>query len=569
MVFDNLLLCGVLSEMTPLIRGGVIQKIKQSSKEEVYIDIHSLGSSYTLFFSINPKFPRFYLTNQNAKALLKAPDFTMIMRKYLEGAFLVDIEQIGFDRIVKFTFKSLEQETFYLMCEIMGKHSNLILTDENSKILACVKSVGATMSSVRQVLIGREYVLPPNVERINPMECSFTVYESIVKNIKSQDKEGQIKEIIKNFTGISPFLANELFYDIDVTDARAGYKSIENLRDICKNNKFIPNLILDKNGKANNVYPICLKSIPKEHQVEKTSLNELCDTTCRSIINEEIFQSVKSNLLAQINNSLTYRKKVIKDCNIAIDKSKSDKNLQIGELLKASMGIMKKGDKSIVLVDYYDPEMKEIKVTLDEKLSPAENVEKYFKKHKKQKEAGKLALERLDILTNSLEILETEKINVQNETRTVRLREIGEKLKNLNLLKTEKIQKEEDKKLFGGFRIQRTMSPDGWEILYGESATANDHLTTKLGRPNDIWLHARQITGAHVIIRTTAKTCNNVPYSTILFAAKIAARNSDAKHSGMVPVDWTFKKYVRKPKGSVPGFVLYVNEKTIDVVNKN
>ncbi len=566
MIFDNLLLLGILSEMTPLIRGGVVQKIKQTQSDEIFIDIHSLGTSYCLFFSLNPKFPRFYLTNVKAKALPKAPDFCMIMRKYLEGAFLIRSEQIGFDRIVKFTFNILEGEVFYLYCEIMGKHSNLILTDANQKILGSIKSVGPTMSSVRQVLIGKNYVLPPNVERINPMECSQTLYESVINNIQSTDKEAQIKEFINSFTGISPYLANEIFYDVDVKDVHKGYEKILWLKDIYENKKYIANLILDKYGKAHSVYPIFLKSIPADRQLEKTGLNELCDITSRSIINEEVFQSTKTNLLSQINNSLVYRKKVIKDCNTAIDRGSSEKNLQIGELLKASMHLIKKGDKKVSLVDYYDPNMPTIEVTLDEKLTPAENTEKYFKKHKKQKEAGRLALERLNALIPTIEVLEKAKARVQTETRTQNLREIGEDLKAKGLLKTEKIQKEEDKKLFGGFKISKTTSPDGWEILYGESATANDHLTTKLARPNDIWLHARQITGAHVIIRTTVKTMNSVPRSTLLYAAKIAARNSEAKHSSMVPVDWTFKRYVRKPKGSPPGFVLYVNEKTIDVI---
>ena len=232
------------------------------------------------------------------------------------------------------------------------------------------------------------------------------------------------------------------------------------------------------------------------------------------------------------------------------------------------MHLFKKGDKKVSLVDYYDPNMPTIDVVLDEKLTPAENTERYFKKHKKQKEAGRLALERINALIPTVQVLEEAKFRVQTETHTQRLREIGEELKAQGLLRTEKIQKEEDRKLFGGFRISKTTSPDGFEILYGESATANDHLTTKLARPNDIWLHARQITGAHVIIRTTVKTCNNVPNSTLLFAAKIAAAHCDAKHSSVVPVDRTFKRYVRKPKGSPPGFVLYVNEKTIDVIMK-
>lgn len=569
MIFDNLLLSAILSEMKPMIMGGVVQKIKQTGKEEIYIDIHALGVTNSLFFSLNPKFPRFYLSQNKAKALLKAPDFCMIMRKYLEGAFLENIEQIGFDRIVRFTFRSLERETFFLVCEIMGKHSNLILTDKENKILGCIKSVGATMSAVRQILIGKTYVLPPNVERINPMECSFTVYKSVAEGLKGETKDEQIKEIIGSFSGISPYLANELFFDRDPKDAEKGYEAIEELKEIYIKEKYIANLITDKNGKANNVYPIFLKSVPAEHQLEKTGINQLCDVTARSIINEENFQSAKANLLAQINNSLTYRKKCIKDCNTAIDRGNSDKNLHIGELLKASMHTFSKGDKKVKLVDYYDPEMPEIEVIIDEKLTPAENTEKYFRKHRKQKEAARLAQERLDGLVRSIEILEEKKEEVKEETRTLNIKSIGEELKNANLLKTERLQKEEDKKAFGGFRINRTMSPEGWEIMYGESATANDHLTTKIGRPNDIWLHARQITGAHVIIRTTAKTCNSVPHSTILFAAKIAARNSEAKHSSMVPVDWTFKKYVRKPKGAVPGFVLYGKEKTIDVIIKD
>jgi len=569
MTFDSLLIAAILSEIKEKTISGVVQKVRQKDNDEVVLEIRVPGFTYSLLFCISPKFARLHLTNSKIKTSQTAPDFCMILRKYLTGSYLIKCEQIGFDRIIKFTFLDKENIEFHLICEIMGKHSNLIFIDSEDKILGCLKPVGTSISKVRQVLIGRDYILPPNVERINPLEASFELYKSVIEEITETTKEKQIKEVISKFSGISPFLANEIFYNIDVKDEKA-YENLERIKNIYNTNSFVANLIVDEEGFASGVYPIFLNSIPKEHQLIKESINETIDTTFRSIINRSIFIETKNNLLAAINNALTYKKLTVKSCNTTIDKAlTAEHQKEIGDLIIASSHTIKKGAKSIDLINYYDPNMSTITVELDNKITPIENAEKYFKRYKRLKEAARLAEERLIFLWDEIEKLEIEKEKAENEQKTTVLRDTHKELIKTNLLRTEQTEKENNKSEFAGYKIRHLYSPEGWEIFYGESSSANDYLTTKLARTNDIWLHARQITGAHVIIRTTAKTAANVPFNVILFAAKIAARNSEAKHSGIVPVDYTFKKHVRKPRGSAQGFVIYKLEKTIDVDMNN
>ena len=568
MVFDSLVINAVLSEIRNKISGGVVQKIKQSEDDEILMEIRAFGFNYNLLFSVASQFARINLSSSGIKSKSVAPDFCMILRKYLYGCIIKECLQIGFDRIIKIKFCNQKSgESFYLIQEIMGKHSNLVLIDEKNKILGCLKSIGSSVSKVRQILIGKDYVLPPNVSRINLMEVSFDLFKKTLLSIPEDlDRKEEIKLIINNFMGISPVLAEEIWYDISIRkDFEIAFEKIKKIKIFCKKENNSCYLITDQNGLSVGVYPIQLSSIEDKLQIFKESINETVDVAFKGIIVRKLLSDTRNNLLISVNKAISAKKSSIKSCKIAIEKAKkAEKQKEIGDLLMGSLYIIEKGMEKLELTDYFDPNMPIITVDLDPKITPVQNAEKYFKKYKKSKEAGKTSTERLAILENDLNILEQKKEEIISETSIKNLKELHKDLLNKNLLRVE-ITKENDKPEFEGFRIKRTYSNEGWEILYGENSQSNDHLTTKLGKPNDIWLHARQITGSHVIIRTTAKTASNVPYNTILFAAKIAAINSEAKHSSIVPIDYTFKKHVRKPRGSATGFVLYKMEKTIDV----
>lgn len=240
---------------------------------------------------------------------------------------------------------------------------------------------------------------------------------------------------------------------------------------------------------------------------------------------------------------------------------------RIGDLLLANLNNIEKGAKSVRLIDYFNPDMPEIEVELDEKLAPQQNAERYFKRYRKARDAAATAEARRSTIMQEIALLKSAESEAEEAKSVDSLKALREMLTAQALLRRE-IAQEKQEEEFAGHRIRRVITSEGWEILYGENAAANDYLTQRIARPNDVWLHARAITGAHVIVRTAGHS-SNVPKSVLLEAATIAARNSEAKHSFLVPVDHTLRKYVRKPRGSAPGFVTYRNEKTIDVSLKN
>ncbi|HOM73412.1 MAG TPA: NFACT RNA binding domain-containing protein, partial [Armatimonadota bacterium] len=229
---------------------------------------------------------------------------------------------------------------------------------------------------------------------------------------------------------------------------------------------------------------------------------------------------------------------------------------------------IKKGETIAKVVDYYNPEMKEIEIPLDEKLSTQENAERYFRRYRKAIEGANAAADRQKEFQEEIKELKSAAEKLPSIESIEDIQALREMLTQKGLLRPEPLapvpgKREEPE--FGTARIRRVTSSNGFEILYGENSQSNDYLTSKVAKPNDLWFHARSVTGAHVVIRTGNRP-DLVPRSTIMQAAEIAARNSDAKHSRLVAVDYTLKKYVRKPKGSPPGFVRYQQEKTIDVV---
>ncbi len=243
--------------------------------------------------------------------------------------------------------------------------------------------------------------------------------------------------------------------------------------------------------------------------------------------------------------------------------SRADRYRKVGELLLANLHSIEKGASSVKLVDFFDPQMPEVEIELDEKLTPQQNAERYFKRYQKARDSVAASRERRSIIEREISILDSALIDAQNAKSIDDLKKLRQALISQDLLRQDLLRERREDE-FDGHRIRRHITSDGWEILYGENSQANDYLTQKIARPNDVWLHARSITGAHVVIRTAGHS-GGVPRHVLLQAAKIAAQNSEAKHSSLVPVDYTYRKYVRKPRGAAPGFTTYRNEKTLDI----
>ncbi|MBQ9358220.1 MAG: NFACT family protein [Abditibacteriota bacterium] len=561
MIYDSLVFRQALAELRSLILNTQVRKVRQSENCEALLELAGGGAEWRLLFSWDPRFARVHLTSSGIKAAPKAPDFCMILRKYLDGALLEGIEQLGFDRIARFVFADAKGCLYYLYAEIMGRHSNLCLVSADGVILGTAKAVGRSQSAVRQMLIGRRYELPPNTGRIDPLETGPEEFAQAVARCAGEGGDF-IKKFTGAFSGFSPLLAREMWRGLEPGDAPEARRRIQALKSLgtgCF-------LQLDEAGLLEGAYPIVLSSIPEDRQKPEASINEALDTVYRSLVSRALREAVRQTLLNRIDKAAGFNNRLLNSCYETLEQApQADRYREMGDLLTASLHTVSKGDSAAELTDYYDPDMKTVVIPLDTALSPQENAQRYYRRAKRLRASVSQAAGRIEGIKAALEALEDAGKRAAAAERLSELRALQEELLSRGLLREQAARQEEESAAFEGHKIRRTFSPEGWEILYGETAEANDHLTGRLARPNDIWLHARQITGSHVIIRTTAKTAGSVPGSAILFAARLAAANSRAKHSSMVPVDYTFRKYVRKPKGSPAGFVLYSREKTIDV----
>lgn len=567
MTYDGFVLAAVADELTQTILRGRVQKIRQSSDTDVLLEIRGVGHTYLLFISVDARFPRVYLTASPPKPLPEPPNFCMLLRKYISGAFISAIRQVEMDRILHIELSSSEYGTLTLVLEIMGKHSNLILVSSDGKVLGAAKHVGVSVSRYRQVLPGKEYVAPPGEPKIDPRRLTPAAFDELCTFEVAPDPAAVKQWLMNTFSGFGPFLADEIVTR-SASDSTVTPEAIRGemlaLGDMARTGVYEPVLITDERGTGLLVYPMPALQYPADRQHPRTSINEALDTLFRSLVTRTSLDEERTQTLTAIRRAMAARKQTLKSIQRTVDEAcKAERYKQLGELLLANLHTVEKGAKSVTVTDFFDTQMPEVVIELDEKLEPQANAERYFKRYRKARDAAATAESRLGQVGGEIARLTSAMADAEQAKTVDALRELRAALTSGGLLRQE-IALEKQEAEFAGYRIRRVNTPEGWEILYGENSTSNDHLTQKIAKPNDIWLHARQITGAHVIIRMAGRK-PPVPRPVLLQAAKIAAMNCDAKHSSLVPIDHTQRKYVHKPRGSAPGFVIYRNEKTIDI----
>ena len=563
MTYDGFMLAAIADELRQTIVRGRVQKIRQSSETDLLLEIRGVGHSYLLFISVDARFPRVYLTASPPKPLPEPPNFCMLLRKYVSGAFVSAISQVEMDRILHFELSSSEHGALTLVLEIMGKHSNLILVNSDGKVLGAAKHVGASVSRYRQILPGREYVAPPGEPKIDPRKLNPAAFDALDK----PEPEGVKQWLMNTFSGFGPFLADEIVArsTVDGAVSQASVREeMMSLGDMVKRSAYEPVLVANETGSGLVVYPMPSVQYPVDHQHPRTSVNEALDVLFRSLVTRTALDEERTQTATAIRRAAAARKQTLKSIQRTIQESgKADRYKEIGEILLSNLHVVEKGAKSVTLADFFDPDMREIEIELDEKLEPQANAERFFKRYRKARDSATTADSRRAQVEGEIARLAVALEDAESAREVEALRELRASLTSGGLLRQE-IAHDKPEGEFPGYRIRRFVTPDGWEILYGENSTSNDYLTQKVAKPNDVWMHARQITGAHVIVRMAGRK-PPTPRPVLVQAAKIAAINCAAKHSSLVPVDHTLKKFVHKPRGSAPGLVTYRNEKTIDV----
>ena len=561
MTFDSIVMAAVADELNRRMLDGRVMEIHQPAPLDAVITIRTPGANHMLLISAEAESPRIHLTPSKRPNPKTPPTFCMTLRKHLKGARFAGAEQVDFDRILHLNFAAYDGERLMLIVEIMGKHSNVILMNGTGRILGAIKPVGKTKSRYRQVLPGRQYVPPPPQDKVNPL----TVSEAQVTEMIADDSltaDDAASWLTKRFIGVSPFTARELVARCDGDIARLPGE-FESLFTAVREREFQPVLITDDAGRSVGYYAFPSAQFADENQHERNSISAVAEMYYAGELPRHEFDEAKEQLLARLRKELAASESAVEAIRESLAECENAERLkQIGELILAQMSSIPSDAESVELADYYGEPGARVTVELDKQLNPAENAEAYFRKYHKAVSGAEALQDRLVEAETRLRLIEKTLVQAESIGSTEQIERLTGILAEQGVRAKKQDEAAERKATeFEGRRIQK-VSADGWEILVGQNSEANDYLLTRVAKPTDIWVHVKASPSAHVIIRANGKP-DAVPRSVLYAAAELAAKHSDSKHSSLVPVDYTLRKYVRKPKGAPAGKALYQNERTL------
>lgn len=572
MAFDGNIIKSLIINLKESILGGRIDKVFQPEKDEIILSIRSNRRNLKLLISANNNYPRVHLTSNNKQNPLKAPDFCMLLRKHIQNGKIKDILQFSNDRIIEILIESKDElnilEEKSILIEIMGKHSNIILV-KNNKVIDSIKRVGIDMSKDRQIMPGVNYELPPTTTKYNPYEIeSFKKFFNII-NLKTH--KNLFKAIQESFYGLSPIFIREIIHSSNLSEEiKVETLKEEDIYEVYINIDKFKNLIL-----KNNLSPTIFfeKSIPKYFYLSKLNhlsimdsksfdnINELLDYFYLEKANKQILYQKSNDLRKNINNQINKLKNKILKINKELDKARNyKKNQLLGDLITSNIHLIKKGESKVSLINYYDPDSKNIEVDLNKNLTPSQNAQKYYKKYNKDKKAIYELEKQLNLTQNLIDYLDTIIFNIENAQSLDDIDLIKIELEENNIIKTKKTNKKIKKPK--ATQPLKYTSSEGLKILVGRNNKQNDELTFKISNKEDLWFHIKDQAGSHVILEANNHEFTEI---SVLESAILAGYHSKSKYQTKVEIDYTKRKYVKKIPGAKPGMVTYSNFSTIIV----
>ena len=538
MSFDGFFLHHMVEELRKELVNGRIQKINQPFEQELVLQIRSNRQSHRLLLSAHPVFGRIQLTQTTFENPVHPSTFIMVLRKYLQGAMIESIEQVENDRIVEMTVSNKNEIGDHiqatLIIEIMGKHSNILLVDKSShKILEVIKHVGFSQNSYRTLLPGSTYIAPPSTESLNP----FTIRDEKLFEIL-QTQETRAKNLQNLFQGLGRDTANEL-ENILVSDKLSTFRNFFN-------QETKPCLT-----------ETSFSSVPFANQVGElfASLSDLLDTYYKDKAERDRVKQQASELIRRVENELQKnRHKLTKQEKELLATDNAEEFRQKGELLTTFLHQVPNDQDQVILDNYYTNQP--ITIALDKALTPNQNAQRYFKRYQKLKEAVKYLTDLIEETKATILYLESVE-TVLNQAGLEEIAEIREELIQTGFIRRrqrEKIQKRKKPEQF--------LASDGKTIIYvGRNNLQNEELTFKMARKEELWFHAKDIPGSHVVISGNLDPSDEVKTD----AAELAAYFSQGRLSNLVQVDMIEVKKLNKPTGGKPGFVTYTGQKTLRV----
>ncbi len=562
MAFDGVTIANVVHEMKKELIGGRLYKIAQPESDELLITVKAPSGQKRLFISAGASLPLIYLTDTNKPSPMTAPNFCMLLRKHLQNGRIVDISQPGLERIVRIDIEHLDEMGDLcrktLVIEIMGKHSNIIFCNEQDMIIDSIKHVSAAVSSVREVLPGKQYFVAQTQDKLDAFNTDYATFHSTL----SQAPQPVFKAIYTKFTGISPILAQELCFEAGIdgelptaalNDAQYQelYKTFSQMLNLIEEGSFTP----------------CI-AYTREQPVEFAALPlKMYTSGDDKLVNYDSMSSLLESYYAEKNTITRIRQKsadLRKIVQTALERNIKKYDLQIrqmqdtekretyriyGELLNTYGYNCPPNSKSLEALNYYTNEM--VTIPLDPTLSATDNAKKYFDKYGKLKRTYEALSELTKEVKEEIDHLETISAALDIALMEEDLVEIKEELTESGYIRRKG----------GGKKAKITSKPfhyissDGYHMYVGKNNYQNDELTFQFATGNDWWFHAKSHPGSHVIVK-----CDNtgeMPDATFEEAARLAAYYSKGRDQEKVEIDYIQKKHVKKPSGAKPGFVVY------------
>ncbi len=568
MAFDAGMLAATLNEISQKALNGRVEKVFQPTRDEIIFLIHSESGNLRLSLSASTNSPRINIAKVTKENPAVAPMFCMLLRKHLTGARLTSVKQLSFERAAELTFDARDDMGYkcekYIIAETMGKYSNIILLNSEKKIISALKIIDFSSSLKRQILPGMAYELPPSGGRQDPRLISRedfdALYDSAAPDISCD------RFLLSSFMGISPLIAREIAYRTAKStsvlladcDKSKLYFNFNLIFSKVRDNRFKPVLITKPDG---SMLEFCYTDITQYSTSavisELESFGQLFETFYGTREHDERIRQRASDVLRLLTNAETrLTKKLAAQKNELEECRDKDKFRISADLITSSLHTIKKGDREVKLANYYADPPCEVTILLDEKLSPSQNAQRYYKKYTKAKTAELILKQQIELGRQELEYIYTVFDSLSKCESENDISEIRQELYHSGYASKMKNYSEQKHRVPKPLEF---VSSSGYRILCGKNNSQNDHLTTKLAGKLDYWFHVKNAPGSHVVLFCDGNEPDSKDFTE---AAIIAAYYSKLSDGESVPVDYTLVKNVKKPNGSKPGFVIYTTNYT-------
>lgn len=563
MPMDGLTLGFATREMNAILPGGRIDRITQPEKDTIVLLVRAGAANHRLLLCASPNNARCHFMNLNFPNPLEPPMFCMLLRKQILSGRILSIQQMHGDRVIHVDIDTVNELGDHvlrrLVLEIMGRHSNLMLLDEDGRILEAARHVSADMSRVRQIQPGLPYLPPPAQDKIAPEDADA---ENLLAKLEAQGDVPLQKALAASVSGLSNPAAKELAYRV----LPAGCDRADNLPETAARLAELlrrlpqmadPRVLEDEQGEPADIFPFPYLSRDLDRQKPYPTVSQALERYFGARDQQDRINQKSASMVKLLKGQIERcEKKLAQQEEDLSSAARMDEYRIMGEIINANLWQLKKGQTEATLPNFYDENGGSMTIPLDNQLTPVQNAQRYFKKYQKARTTREIAAEQKEKTLKELDYLEGTLLDVGKCIGESELEEIRQ-----DLMRTGYIRKgvnRRQQKALPKSKPYHYRSTDGIDIYVGKNAAQNDRLTGD-ARPNETWLHAKDMPGSHVIIRQEGE----IPRQTLLEAAILAAWYSKGQNSSGVPIDYTLRRYVKKPGGAAPGMVIYTNQRTL------